>query len=330
MSLLSSPNIASKESVIRVYDHEVRGATVIKPLCGKIGYYTHTDASVIKPLEESWRGLAITCAANPSFTRLSPFWGAASAVDEACRNIVSVGGLPHSLADCLNFGNPEKEDRMGDFVEACRGLNHVASSLGLPFVTGNVSFYNESHAGFVPPTPTLLGVGIVPDIRRCITSDFKKEGNAVYVIGKTKEELGGSEYFRVLGLEGGKVPEVNVNVLKNSILALHEAIKEGIIFSCHDVSEGGIACCIAEMCMGGDVGVKTSLPQMRPDVFLFSEGNTRWVVEVCEEERFCEVMKNKGVDFIRLGFIEGDVISLGEKISLPVSHARHVWGEALG
>ncbi|MEA1957260.1 MAG: AIR synthase related protein, partial [Euryarchaeota archaeon] len=144
--LLAAPNITSRESIIRQYDHEVRASTVLKPMQGVIGKQTHGDAAVIKPLEESYKGLAITSDVNPSFCKLNPFWGAASAVDEICRNLTAVGAVPHSLADCLNFGNPEKPDRMGDFYECCRGLGYMASSLGVPFVSGNVSFYNESAA----------------------------------------------------------------------------------------------------------------------------------------------------------------------------------------
>jgi phosphoribosylformylglycinamidine synthase len=329
-NLLNSPNIGNKESVIRVYDHEVRSSTIVKPLVGKVGLTSHGDASVVAPLKHSWRGLALTCAVNPSLCALDPFWGAASAVDEICRNIVSVGGIPHSLADCLNFGNPEKEDRMGDFVEAVRGLNHVAAALTLPFVTGNVSFYNESPMGFVPPTPTLLGVGIVEDVRKCVTADFKHEGNAIYIVGETKEELAGSEYFKSRGLGGGNVPRVNVDVLRASIAALNEATREGLIASCHDVSEGGIACCIAEMCMGGDIGAAISLTPMRHDIFLFSESNTRWVVETTHERQFEERMRTHGLHFIKAGSVGGDTISFGDTISLPLRKARNAWGEALG
>jgi phosphoribosylformylglycinamidine synthase len=144
--LLAAPNITSREGIIRQYDHEVRASTVLKPMQGVIGKQTHGDAAVIKPLEESYKGLAITSDVNPSFCKLNPFWGAASAIDEVCRNLTAVGAVPHSLADCLNFGNPEKPDRMGDFYECCRGLGYMASSLGVPFVSGNVSFYNESAA----------------------------------------------------------------------------------------------------------------------------------------------------------------------------------------
>ncbi len=214
--LLGSFNIASKEWVIRQYDHEVRGNTVIKPLQGKINFESHGDATVLKPLEESFRGLAVTANINPRFMERDPYWGACSAIDETCRNLVSVGAIPDSLLDCLNFGNPEKPERMGEFYEACRGLGDAARELNLPYMSGNVSLYNESVKTSVPPTPQIMGVGIVPDIRKCVTSDFKKQGNLIYLVGKeTDKEMGGSEYYNVMKVDGGVVPKTDINILKN-------------------------------------------------------------------------------------------------------------------
>ncbi len=300
--LLAAPNITSRESIIRQYDHEVRASTVLKPMQGVIGKQTHGDAAVIKPLEESYKGLAISSDVNPSFCKLNPFWGAASAIDEVCRNLTAVGAVPHSLADCLNFGNPEKPDRMGDFYECCRGLGYMASSLGVPFVSGNVSFYNESAAmdESIPPTPTILGIGICEDVRECITVDVKEaDGNLLYVIGETKAELGGSEYYKLRHVEGGIVPRTEPEVLMQSMGALRGAMQAGLIASCHDLSEGGLGVAVCEMLLGGDIGASIDLagvnPELRSDYKLFSESNTRWVVEVWKEEaeRFEDLIKNK-------------------------------------
>ena len=300
--LLAAPNITSRESIIRQYDHEVRASTVLKPMQGVIGKQTHGDAAVIKPLEESYKGLAISSDVNPSFCKLNPFWGAASAIDEVCRNLTAVGAVPHSLADCLNFGNPEKPDRMGDFYECCRGLGYMASSLGVPFVSGNVSFYNESVAmdESIPPTPTILGIGICKDVRECITVDVKEaDGNLLYVIGETKAELGGSEYYKLRHVEGGIVPRTEPEVLMQSMGALRGAMQAGLIASCHDLSEGGLGVAVCEMLLGGDIGASIDLagvnPELRSDYKLFSESNTRWVVEVWKEEaeRFEDLIKNK-------------------------------------
>ncbi len=287
LDLLSSPNIRSRSSIIHLYDHEVRGATILKPIEGRIGYETHQDASVIKPLEESLRGLAIAADTNPSFTQRDPFWGAASAIDEVCRNITAVGGEIHSFADCLNFGNPEKPDRMGAFRESCRGLGFMAKALGIPFVSGNVSFYNETPAGSIPPTPVVLGVGIVDDVRHVVSSDLKEEGNVLCLIGETNLELGGSEYLRILGVDRGIVPRTDPHRLRSLMRQVLSGIRSGVIVSCHDLSEGGLGVAISEMMIGGGIGATVDLTDtgsIRPDYFLFSESNSRWVVEIRRDD----------------------------------------------
>jgi len=338
LDLLSSLNIASKESVIRQYDHEVRASTVIKPMQGKIGSYTHGDAAVIKPLEESYRGIALSADVNPNFTEIDPFWGSASAVDEVCRNLASVGARPHSFADCLNFGNPEKPDRLGVFYESCRGLGYIAKSLGIPFVSGNVSFYNEYIEGPVAPTPTVLGVGIVKDIRKTCTTDLKKEGDLLYIIGETKKEMGGSEYYKLLNAQSPTVPKVNPENLKNSINAVCTAIEGNLVKSCHDISEGGLAVCVAEMMIGGDVGVEIDVGDMsdiRTDYKLFSESNTRWVVEIEEKkkEEFEKLMKRNSVKFFKLGVVSGRGLVIKNKgkkiVDIPIDKIKKVWNSGI-
>lgn len=336
--LLAAPNIASRECVIRQYDHEVRASTVIKPLQGLIGKETHGDAAVIKPLESSYKGIAITSDVNPAFCKTNPFWGAASVVDEVCRNLTAVGAVPHSFADCLNFGNPEKPDRMGDFHECCRGLGYMASSLGIPFVSGNVSFYNESAAmnESIPPTPAILGIGLCEDVRECITVDVKEAGNLLYVVGETKEELGRSEYYKSRDVEAGIVPRTDPAVLIRRMEALREAMKAGLIASCHDVSEGGLAVAVCEMLIGGDIGASIDItgvnPEIRSDYKLFSESNSRWVAEVQREEkrRFEELMNNRGVCIIEIGETRDEkrvVISDGSKklVRFSLEEAREAW-----
>jgi len=336
--LLATPNIASRESVIRQYDHEVRASTVIKPLQGLRGKETHGDATVIKPLEDSYKGLAITSDVNPSFCSVNPFWGAASAIDEVCRNLTSVGAVPHAFADCLNFGNPEKPDRMGEFYECCRGLGYVASSLGVPFVSGNVSFYNESAAlkESIPPTPTILGIGLCEDVRECVTVDVKEAGNPLYVIGETKEELGGSEYCRLRRVDGGIVPRTDPAVLRRSMEALRAAMKKGLIASCHDVSEGGLAVAVCEMLLGGDIGASIDIagmnPGMRSDYKMFSESNSRWVVEIWQGEarRFEELMRKQGVCISNIGETLGEKrIGIQDKkkelVDISLEEVRAAW-----
>ncbi|MFZ2071657.1 MAG: phosphoribosylformylglycinamidine synthase subunit PurL [Halobacteriota archaeon] len=341
--LLASPNISSREAVIRQYDHEVRAATVIKPLQGLKGKETHGDATVIKPLEGSYKGLAITADVNPSYCELNPFWGAASAIDEVCRNLTAVGAVAHSFADCLNFGNPEKPDRMGEFYECCRGLGYMASSLGIPFVSGNVSFYNESAAmnEAIPPTPTILGIGLCEDVRECVTVDVKDVSNCLYVIGETKEELGGSEYYKLRSVEGGVVPRTDPEMLIRSMEALREAMKAGLIASCHDPSEGGLAVSVCEMLIGGDIGASIDIadvnPELRSDYKLFSESNSRWIVEVWGEDagRFEELMNTRGICIANIGKAIGEKRVLmrdGGKqlVDIALEEVRKAWIGKIG
>lgn len=333
LRIINSPRIGSKEFIIRRYDHEVRASTIIKPMQGIINYQTHGDASVIKPLENSNRGLAITSDVNPQFCKLNPYWGAASAVEEVIRNLVSVNSIPHSLADCLNFGNPEKPERFGDFIETSRGLRFVANFFRIPFVSGNVSFYNETNYCAVAPTPALLGIGIVKDVRKAVTVDLKGNGNSLYLVGETRREMGGSEYYRILDLRGGKVPRVYPEKTKQSMDSILKAMGKGIVKSCHDLSEGGLIIAISEMALGGNLGVKidlTDVGKLRTDFKLFSESNGRWLVEVEEKnsEEFEEI-----VDAVRIGNVkkEKDIAIKDNKTMMNISlyELREKWNSAI-
>ena len=337
LSILSSHNVCSREWVVRQYDFEVRGATPLKPMHGAMGMQGPADAAVVKPLENSFRGLAITADVNPYYTVLNPYWGTCAAIDEACRNLAAVGARIDTFVDCLNFGNPEKPERMGEFVESMRALHDMASVLEIPFTSGNVSFYNESVTGGVAPTPTIMGVGIVEDVRRCATTNFKHDGNPVYLIGETKREMGGSEYYQHLGIEGGMVPRSDVQVLKDGIERVTAGITGGTIVSCHDVSNGGLAACLAEMVMGGR-GAELCLygiPGIRTDIKLFSESNTRWVAEVEKDTEKEFVRLFKGFPVYRIGYVKGErlIIYDGEDmhtyIDIPREKLYETWNDTL-
>jgi phosphoribosylformylglycinamidine synthase len=335
LHLLASPNVASKEYVIRQYDHEVRAATVLKPMQGVIGKASHGDAAVIRPLPESWRALAIAVSSTSNFTIIDPYRGGATAVDEVCRNLAAVGAVPHSLTNCLNFGNPEKPDRLWYFKEAVRGLGETAQALGVPIPSGNVSLYNESALGPSPPTPVILGVGIVEDLRRCVTSDLKRAGDAVFLIGRTENELGGSEYFRLRGRSGGTVPASDPHGLRASLDHLHTAITSRTVAACHDLSHGGLAVAAAEMALGGDVGLALDTAVLDPsrwDVQLFSESNGRWLVEVAAGKEDAFQHHLEGVPVAYLGRVGGTGLRIkdGRKsVSLPLAAMRKAWGEAI-
>ena len=312
LRLLSTPNICNKDWVIRQYDHEVRGNTVIKPLHGKLGHSSHGDAAVLKPIEDSFRGLAIATASNPFAIGIDPYRGGKTCVDEMCRNLAAVGARAHSFTNCLNFGNPEKPDRLWLFREAVRGMGEVAESLRIPTPSGNVSFYNESPAGAVLPTSTLLGCGIVRDIRKCVTSDFKQEGNTIAIIGATKPEMGASAYYRLAKGFSRKVPDVDIPALRAGMDVVLGGIERSAIVSCHDISDGGLAVALAEMCIGGDIGAEVNISKMekhRADVRLFSESNSRWVVELRKgKERL--LPKDRKVKVVRLGTVGGDNLAV--------------------
>ncbi len=321
MKMISHPNVASKEWVIRQYDHEVKASTILRPLQGKINYETHGDAAVIKPTL-SQRGIAITTAVNPWLTKADPYWGTASAFDEMVRNLVAVNSRPHSFVDCLNFGNPEKPERMWEFVESVRALGWMAKEFGIPCVSGNVSFYNETKFSAIPPTPTLLGVGIVEDVAFVNDSFFK--GGAVILVGETKEEFGGSLYSKILGFENYDVPKTSPERLKTYSEALLEAFKKFNVNACHDVSEGGVAIAVAEMCFGIDVGFRAT---KRLDfVDLFSESNTRWIVEIKDSraEDFVDFLRGKGLKAEIIGFSEGEKIDF-KSFACDVAEAEKAW-----
>jgi phosphoribosylformylglycinamidine synthase II len=299
LRLMAAPNIASKESVVRSYDHEVKGNTALKPLHG--AYAGPNDAAVIKPLDNSWKGLAISCGMNPNYGKIDAYWMAAAAIDEAVRNNLAVGGRRIALLDNFVWGNPEKPERLGSLVRACEACYDVATAFKTPFISGKDSLYNESPLGPVTPTLLITAVGIVPDIRLTVSMDAKAPGNLLYIIGKTYPELGGSEYYKLKGFLGKTVPKVRAVQARKTYYALTKAIGAGTVRACHDLSEGGLAVAAAEMTLASGYGAELDLrkvpaePLKRDDFALFSESNSRFLVEVVEKDReaFEKLMKGK-------------------------------------
>ena len=299
IQLLSSPNIASKESVIRTYDHEVKGNTVLKPLHGEYG--GPNDAAVIKPLEDCWKGIAVSCGMNPNYGKIDTYWMAASAIDEAIRNNVAVGGRRIALLDNFTWGNPEKPERLGSLVKACEACYDFAKAFRTPFISGKDSLYNESPLGPVTPTLLITALGIVPDIRSAVSMDVKAPNNLIYIVGKTFKELGGSEYHQLKGFLGKTVPKARPNQARKTFKTVTEAIDSGLVKACHDLSEGGLAVAAAEMAFAGGYGMELDLRKVprealsRNDFVLFSESNSRFLVEVSEKARedFAALMKGQ-------------------------------------
>jgi len=286
--LLSSPNITSREGVIRTYDHEVKGNTVLKPLQGEIG--GPNDAAVIKPLQRSWRGIVISSGMNPRYGKIDPYWMAASAIDESIRNNVAVGGRRIALLDNFIWGNPEIADRLGSLVRACQACYEFAIAFEVPYISGKDSLYNESQLGPVTPTLLMTAIGILPDIRNTVSLDLKSPGNQIYVVGETFVELGGSEYYKLNGYLGRSIPKVRTPTARHIMNVITEAIDNRLVKACHDISEGGLAVASSEMAFSGNCGLEIKLGAVpraddvcRDDFLLFSESNSRFLVEVPKE-----------------------------------------------
>jgi phosphoribosylformylglycinamidine synthase II len=309
LDLLSSPNIASKEAVIRTYDHEVKGNTVLKPLCGK--HDGPSDATVLKPLDNSYQGIVISCGMNPQYGKIDAYWMAASNIDEAIRNNIAAGGRRIALLDNFVWGSPEKPDRLGSLVKACEACYHYAKGFETPFISGKDSLYNESPIGPVTPTLLITAIGIIPNVRKTVSMDLKAPGNLVYLIGNTYAELGGSEYYRTKCFIGRSVPLVRLSEAKRTMDSVLKAIKADYVRACHDLSEGGLAVATAEMAFSGGLGLEVWLdkfPQSEPirrdDYVLFSESNSRFLVEVPEKLREDFEATMKGANFANIGRVK--------------------------
>jgi phosphoribosylformylglycinamidine synthase II len=258
LKLLASENIASRRPIFERYDKQVQGFTVIEA--------GEADAGVMCPLidepidEQTKRiGVAFAADGNPRYAQISPYYGAASAVVESMRNVAAVGAYPLAITDCLNYGNPEKADQMWELKEGIRGIADACNGVKLkehresptPVISGNVSLYNESKNGHVPPSAIISCIGKIADYRKAVTMRLKKAGNKLYLLGARKDELGGSEYYRLKGYLGAKVPKPDFRQAMAEIYAVTDAVAEELVESAHDISEGGLAVTIAEMAFGG-------------------------------------------------------------------------------
>jgi phosphoribosylformylglycinamidine synthase subunit PurSL len=314
LRLLAHPDVASKEPVIRRYDHEVQGATVVKPLVG-VADDGPSDATVLRPLVlKGWQGLALGCAINPHYGRLDPYAMAWAAVDEALRNVVCVGADPDRVALLDNFcwGNPRLPDRLGGLVRAAQGCHDAALAYGTPFISGKDSLNNEyvdsqGEKRAIPPTLLISSLGLVPDVRQAVTMDLKTAGNLLYIVGETRSELGGSLYNRLYDALGHTVPAPVPGAVE-TMRALHGAMRAGLVRACHDCSEGGLAVAAAEMALAGRLGLDLSLAGLpcapdaaHDDVLLFSESSGRFLAEVAPEDALAFEEALVGRPVARLG-----------------------------
>ncbi len=332
LSLLESPTIASKRWVYEQYDHMVRTNTMVRP---------GSDAAVVR-IKGTNKAIAMTVDCNSRYCLLHPYEGARIAVAEAARNLVCSGAEPIGLTDCLNFGNPERPDIMWQFVLAIEGMKDACEYLKVPIVSGNVSFYNETNGLSIYPTPMLGMVGLIDAADKAMTQWFKQDGDAILLLGKTKEDLGGSEYLKVLHhREQGSPPFLSLEAEK----ALHDfilnVIREGVAQSAHDCSDGGLSVALAECCVSAQDAsrgavVRLPLDTLRRDALLFGESQSRVVLSV-KPEMVDQVLNrawDSGIPAMKIGTVGGDrfVIDVekgqwseGCRIDLPVDQLHDRW-----
>jgi phosphoribosylformylglycinamidine synthase II len=305
--ILSSYNVAGKEWVIRQYDHEVQGGSVVKPLTG-VNNDGPNDAAVIQPKFNSDKGLAISCGMNPLYGDIDPYWMALAGIDEAIRNLICVGGRADRIALLDNFcwGDCTKPETLGPLVRAAQACYNGAMAFEAPFISGKDSLNNEFACEdgtriSVPPTLLISAISIVDDINKCVTMDAKKASNLLFIVGETKNELGGSHYYKINEQVGANVPKLELETAPKIAKKISAAIAQGLVASCHDCSEGGLAVALAEMAFAGGLGIEADLRGLpksddcsRTDAQLFSESNSRYIVEVEPENynAFAKLMLN--------------------------------------
>ena len=311
--ILSNPNICDKQWIWDQYDHTVMGDTIQKP---------GGDAGVIR-IHGTNKAVAASIDSSALYCYSHPLTGGKQVVCESWRNLISVGAEPVAITNCLNFGNPEKEKNMGEFVECVQGISEASKYLDFPVVSGNVSFYNETKDKGIKPTPSIGGVGLIKNYQSMVTMDLKKVGNLILVIGKTEGHLDQSIFAReVLSEKKGPPPEINLFNEKNNGLTVLKLMKEKLIESCHDISLGGILTAASKMCIKSNKGIKLNNLKTLISKFeyFFSEDQGRFLIEIDKDnlKKVDKILKDNSVHFDELGIVTGKNIELSDKIILSV------------
>lgn len=327
-AMLGRLNICSKEYLIRQYDHEVRGGSVVKPLTG-VKRDGPSDAGVLRPILESEAGIVISHGICPKFSDFDTYWMVANAIDEGIRNAVATGADPDRLAGVDNFcwcdpvqseKTPDGHYKLAQLVRACKALSSFCLDFGVPCISGKDSMKNDYTGGgqkiSIPPTLLFSVLGVVDDVNLAVTSDFKASGDCIYIIGTTAAELGGSEAAAELHLSQGQVPKVDAGAALAAYRALHQAMKARLVSACHDLSDGGLAVALAEMCIGGRLGafVDPHKVPTRGDVseldVLYSESASRLLVSVRPENAaaFEEIMDGRAARIGEVGAADGSLV----------------------
>ncbi len=327
LKLLSSPTLSNKKWIFEQYDHMVRTNTITPP---------GSDSALIR-IKGTTKAIALTANCNSRYCYLDPYIGAMIAVAESARNLACSGAKPLAITDCLNFGSPENPEIMWQFVKSVEGLAEAANFLGTPIVSGNVSLYNETGAKAIYPTPSVAMVGLIEDAENHLTQWFKNEGDIIVILGKTREELGGSQYLsQIHGLVCGSPPEVDLEAESNLVRTLLEASKNGIIKSSHDLSEGGLAIALAESCFtpSGPIGAKIKIDNnhhVREDAILFSESQSRALVSLDRTDlpHLESICQTYSVPMEIIGEVRGDRFLIDGLLDIDMLDAHRVWNTGL-
>ena len=312
--ILMSPNNSEKSWVWEQYDHTVMSDTVQKP---------GGDAAVVR-IHGTNKGVAITIDSSAHYCLANPILGGKQVVCEAWRNLISVGSNPIAITNCLNFGSPEKDKIMGQFVESIDGISQACTYLDFPVVSGNVSFYNETKNKAISPTPTIGGVGLIKNLDDMMTKNFKKVGSYILIVGKTLGHLYQSEFFReVVGIKDGQPPEVNLFNEKNNGLLVQTLISKKLLNSVHDISSGGILMALAEMCISGKIGVKIKIlkDSISLHEYLFGEDQSRYLIEVNKKNKdeVSKILEKNGIFYEILGITQKDSLDLDKEFNIKLS-----------
>lgn len=322
IKLLSSPNITNKSWIYHQYDYMVGTNTVIKPGC---------DAAVIR-IKKTNKAIAVKTDCNGRYVYLNPRRGTMIAVAESARNVACTGAIPIAITNCLNFGNPYDPQIYWQFKEAIEGMKEACIEFDTPVTGGNVSFYNESKNYTVYPTPVIGMLGLIEDTKYITSSYFKDEGDLIYLIGETKNEIGGSEFLKsIFNRVEGEIPEIDLKLEKKTIDIILEAIKSGLIKSAHDVSDGGLAVALAECCVMNrkkKIGAEVNLDvKFRSDFYLFSESQSRFIVTIDPENQveFEKLINSAQIKFERIGKVFGKKLVINDLIDLTIEEIEDAY-----
>ncbi len=319
--MISHPNLCSRKWIWEQYDHMVMADTVVRP---------GSDAAVVR-VHDTNKGIAISTDCSPTYCKHNSFEGGKHAVVETWRNLIASGALPIAITDCMNFGNPEKPEIMGQFVECIRGMGEACSKLDYPVISGNVSFYNETNGEGIYPTPAIGGVGLIKDLSNVMTIALKKEGNYLCVIGKSSNHLGNSQYLSIIkNIELGSTPSIDLNEeLKNGKFVL-SCIEQKKFEAVHDIADGGLLVALSEMSMCGEKGVQVDINKSSLLGYFFGEDQSRYLVEVSKDnfEDLMSEAENNNVFVEKIGVTQDNQFEINNIGKIPVQElirAHELW-----